>query len=80
MEVLKNSEGVVRFTSEKIKVKCSNCRYNEYLSCGKFPRKITNKFTDQESDLIYKENLNSNGECPYYKTKKKNWIKRIFNY
>lgn len=79
MEVLRNRDGVIRFTSEKsIKVKCKDCKYYGWFYCQKF-RQSKNEFTgEREGKLIDKKDLNSIGECVYYK--RATWLKRLLNY
>lgn len=79
MEVLRNSEGVTRFTSEKnVKVKCKNCKYYGWLYCQKF-RQSKNEFTgESEGKLMNKGDLNFDGKCTNYK--KANWLKKLLNH
>lgn len=78
MEVLRNRDGVTRFTSEKnIKIKCKDCKYYGWLYCQKF-RQSKNEFTgESEGKLMYKKDLNSSGECVYYE--RATWLKRLLN-
>ena len=48
------------------KHKCKYCKHNQYLTCGKFPKKEINEFTGRESREKYKDDLNSNGQCPHF--------------
>jgi len=52
------------------KVYCEDCKYNDYLSCKSGKAKGRNEFTgDVFHGSVWKEDLNPDGKCKYYKQK-----------